>query len=123
MPGQVPPLQSTDPNAQEAGVEYANMVLRAKNIKEYKSTLTLAGTLVFPNGKAITSGINVTFKNKGVFNGKWIIQKEVLHIADHKLITEIELRKCMVETSGTTITTVNQPDSTETPSATPPSEG
>ena len=110
MPGEPPDLLDTTPDKQQAVDAQAEMILRAKNIKEFKSVLTLAGTLTFPNGVAIESGINVTFKNKGLFDGKWIIQKETLHITDNKFVTEIEFRKCIIPAGGTTITTIPIPD-------------
>jgi hypothetical protein len=115
MPGTLPEVVDTKPVDQQDIDEQTAMMLRAKNIKEFKSVLTLAGTLVFPNGVAIESGINVTFKNKGLFDGKWIIQKETLHISDDKFITEIEFRKCIVPIEGTTITEVPLPAAPENP--------
>jgi hypothetical protein len=76
--------------------EGAQMLLRAKNIKEYHSVLSTAGSLTFPNGIAIDSGVVVQFKNKGMFDGKWIIQKVTLHLVDGKLVVEIEFRKCLI---------------------------
>jgi hypothetical protein len=121
MPGVIPDLQDTDPDKQQAIDEQAEMILRAKNIKEFKSVLTLAGTLVWPNGIAIESGINVTFKNKGIFDGKWIIQKETLHISENKFITEVEFRKCIVPKAGTTIKTVPLPQDLSGPDPDPES--
>jgi hypothetical protein len=109
MPGEVPGLVGENTNTQDAAEEEAAMVLRAKNIKEFHSVLTTAGTLCFPNGVAIESGVVVTLKNKGIFDGNWIIQKVMIHIAEGKLISEIELRKCLIPIKGTTIQYIEQP--------------
>jgi len=37
----------------------------------------------------------VAFKNKGIFDGNWIIQKITLNLVDGKLMNEIEFRKCL----------------------------
>jgi hypothetical protein len=95
MPGTIPDLVTDDPAIQATAIDQAKANLRAKNTKEFKSTITCAGLLCFPNGVAIQSGINVTFANKGIFNGKWIIEKETLHIVEGKFITELFLRKCI----------------------------
>ena len=102
MPGTPPPPLSQNPDDQQNSQDLAALLLRAKNIKEFKSVQTLAGTLVFPNGIAIESGACVNFINKGLFNGKWIIQKVTMHITENKFITEIEFRKCYDASKATT---------------------
>lgn len=93
-----------EPNSNQSDLidaqEQASLLLRAKNIKEYHSILTTAGSLTFPNGVAIDSGIVVTFKNKGLFDGNWIVQKYMLHLVDGKLVSEIEFRKCIDFSKG-----------------------
>jgi hypothetical protein len=89
----------------------ASLLLRAKNIKEYHSDLTTAGDLTFPNGVAIDSGVVVAFKNKGLFDGNWIIQKVTIHLMDGKLVTQINFRKCLIvsDIKKTNIQYVTQP--------------
>jgi hypothetical protein len=104
MPGEIPTLYGDNTNTQDKLADEAVQILRAKNIKEYHSILSSAGSLCFPNGVAIESGIVVTFKNKGIFDGNWIIQKVSLHTSDGKLNSDIEFRKCLIPAKGTTIT-------------------
>jgi hypothetical protein len=96
MPGQIPGEQGPNTDTQQQTQDQAAGYLRAKNIKEFHSILTTAGSLCFPNGVAIESGAVVTFKNKGLFDGNWIIQKVMVHIGEGKLVTEIEFRKCLI---------------------------
>jgi hypothetical protein len=74
----------------------AQLLLRAKNVKEFHSVLSTAGSLTFPNGIAIDSGVVVAFKNKGLFDGNWIIQKFTIHLTEGKLVSELEFRKCLI---------------------------
>jgi hypothetical protein len=120
MPGTDEPVLTTDPAIQADAVEYAKAALRAKNIKEFKSVLNCAGLLCFPNGVAIQSGINVEFVGKGIYNGKWIIEKEVLHITENKFVTELELRKCI--DPAPTAEIVSQVDNDPDPDPDPDSE-
>jgi hypothetical protein len=99
-----PPLYGTNPNTQDNTATEAMQILRAKNLKEFRSILTSAGSLCFPNGIAIESGIVVTFKNKGLFDGNWIIQKVTIHTSDARLNSDIEFRKCLIPVAGTTST-------------------
>jgi hypothetical protein len=96
MPGDIPPLYGDNPDTQDAMSNEVVSVLRSKNIKEYHSVLTTAAALCFPNGVAIESGIVVTFKNKGIFDGNWIVQKVTLNTSGGKLTTDIEFRKCII---------------------------
>jgi hypothetical protein len=100
MPGDIPDLFGTNTNTQDSTANEAMAILRAKNIKEFHSVLSSAGSLCFPNGIAIESGIVVTFKNKGIFDGKWIVQKVTIHTSDGKLNSDIELRKCLEPYTG-----------------------
>lgn len=95
MGNTVPDQAGTNTDSLANIADMAQLLLRAKNIKEYHSVLTTAGSLTFPNGIAIESGVVVQFKNKGVFDGKWIIQRVTIHLTDGKLMTEIEFRKCL----------------------------
>jgi hypothetical protein len=110
MPGTDVPVVTTDPAVQADVMDRAKAALRAKNIKEFKSVLNCAGLLCFPNGVAIQSGINVEFVGKGIYNGKWIIQKEVLHITENKFVTELEFRKCIDPEPTTEVITQVQND-------------
>jgi hypothetical protein len=96
MGDEVPAEPGQDGQTLDYVANEAQLLLRAKNIKEYHSILTTAGSLTFPNGIAIDSGIVVTFKNKGIFDGNWIIQKYTLHLVDGKLMSEMEFRKCLI---------------------------
>lgn len=100
---EVPGLGGDNGFTQDAMDEEAMMMLRAKNIKEFHSVLTCAGTIVFPKGVAIDSGIVCTFKNIGLYNGNWIVQKLTIHTSEGKLIVEIEWRKCLDFSKGTSI--------------------
>jgi hypothetical protein len=100
----IPDLYGDNTNTQDSTAAEAASILRAKNIKEFHSVLSSAGSLCFPNGIAIESGIVVTFKNKGIFDGNWIVQKVTIHTSDGKLNSDIELRKCLVPVQGTTVT-------------------
>lgn len=104
----VPDLGGKNAYTQDAMDEEAQMILRAKNIKEFHSVLTTAGTLCFPapSGVAIESGVVCTFKNIGLYDGNWIVQKVTIHTSDGKLIVEIEWRKCIDFSKGTTVTPV-----------------
>jgi hypothetical protein len=95
----VPSTVGNDQDTLDSTADMAKLLLRAKNIKEYHSVLNTAGSLTFPNGVAIESGVVVNFKNKGVFDGKWIIQKVSIHLVDGKLESEIEWRKCLIPVS------------------------
>jgi len=103
---QVPGLGGENGFTQDAMDEEAQMMLRAKNIKEFHSILNCAGTIVFPTGVAIESGVVCTFKNIGLYNGNWIVQKVTIHTSEGKLVVDIEWRKCLDFSKGTTITGV-----------------
>jgi hypothetical protein len=94
MSDEVPADTETDASDQQAAMQAALALLRSKNIKEYHSVLTTS-SLRFPNGKEIVSGVVVAFKNKGPFDGNWIIQKVTFRLIDGKLMNEIEFRKCL----------------------------
>jgi hypothetical protein len=100
---EIPDIAGTNSNSQAGNAEDAAMILRAKNIKEFHSVFTTAGTLVFPQSVAIESGIVATFKNKGLFDGNWIVQKVTISTSEAKLVSEIEWRKCMIPVQGTTV--------------------
>jgi len=102
----IPDLGGENGSTQDRMTTEAAMILRSKNIKEFKSVLTTAGTLCFPNGVAIDSGIVVTFKNKGLFNGNWITQKITIMTTEGKLVVEIEFRKCLDFSQGAMVTGV-----------------
>jgi len=102
----IPDLGGKNAYTQSGIDNEAEMILRAKNIKEFHSVLTTAGTICFPNGVAIDSGVVILLKNKGLFDGKWIIQKVTIHTSENKLICDMELRKCIVPQAGTTVTPV-----------------
>lgn len=108
MGDEVPAEVGQDPNAQNEAAENAALLLRAKNIKEFHSILSTAGTLTFPNGVAIDSGLVVTFKGKGLFDGNWIIQKYTIHLTDGKLEAELEFRKCLIIPPGVVKKSVTQ---------------
>lgn len=112
--GTVPPVADTDKSSVDNANEYAAAILRAKNIHEHRCLITWGGTLVWPNGKAIEAGTNLAFINKGIFNGKWIIQLVRMTITDNKFVTEVDLRKCIVPRALPA-------GSTEGPQSSPPS--
>jgi hypothetical protein len=101
MGDEVPSDVNTDAEDQQSAMDLNLALLRSKNIKEYHSVLSTAGSLRFPNGVEIVSGIVVAFKNKGIFDGNWIIQKVTLRLMDNKLMNEIEFRKCLGDMGAT----------------------
>lgn len=109
MGDEVPSEVNTNEVTEEDSRDQAQLLLRAKNIKEFHSVLTTAGSLTFPNGVAIESGVVVAFKNKGLYDGNWIIQKVSIRLTEGKLQVEIDWRKCLSFPSGYNVKTVTQP--------------
>jgi phage protein D len=105
-PGVNVPAGSTDSQQTQDTGDYSSYLLRSKNIREFKTALTFAGMLQWPNGAGIESGTNVQFLNKGSGNhflGKWIIQGVKHYIADGKFLTDVDFRRCIIDPGKTTL--------------------
>lgn len=109
MPGD-PDIPPESPDAQDYSADdMANTLLRNKNIHEFKSIIAFSGMLVFPNGAPMQSGSTVTIANKGLFSGKWIIQMVRFAILEGKMVTELDLRKCIPAGQVGTVSTIPGP--------------
>lgn len=95
MPGEDVPIVAQDPDLQGTAEAMAASLLRAKNIHEYKSIITISGMLCFPNGVPIQSGEVILIKNKGLFDGKWIIHMVRFALLEGRMVVELDLRKCI----------------------------
>ena len=95
MPGTDVPVRS-DAALTEDERELAVAYLRTKNMHEYRSTITFPGTGNYPGTNiAIVSGQVVNFANKGLYNGRWIVEVVKHTLIDSKLVTELELHRCI----------------------------
>jgi hypothetical protein len=68
MPGTDVPYEDQKVDLDSQAKQDAEKLLRVKNQKEYRSSLTFVGMLSWPNGRAVESGTNVMFVNKGMFS-------------------------------------------------------
>jgi hypothetical protein len=66
--GKIVPHQDPNFDVQVQAKGDAKKLLRVKNQKEYRSSVSFIGMISWPNGKGVESGTTITFLNKGMFS-------------------------------------------------------